>query len=121
MTAEIRELLQAFSDLDGISLAAVVATDGLLIEGLAEPDVDVDAVCAVASNGLVMAEALGREIGKGGAVQTILEYESGLVVLEPLSEDAMVLVLSSHRNHLGRIRFLLKRHHQSLFDAVDAI
>lgn len=121
MTAEIRELLQSFRSLEGASLVAVVATDGLLIEGIADPDVDVDAICAVASNGLVMAEALGREIGKGGTAQTVLEYESGLVILEPLSDDAMVLVVSSHRNHLGRIRFLLKRHHQSLFDAVNAI
>jgi predicted regulator of Ras-like GTPase activity (Roadblock/LC7/MglB family) len=121
MTAEIRELLQSFRSLEGVSLAAVVATDGLLIEGVADVQVDVDAICAVASNGLVMAEALGREIGKGGTVQTVLEYDAGLVILEPLSDDAMVLIVSSRRNHLGRIRFLLKRHHQPLFDAVNAI
>jgi len=121
MTVEIRALLDGFREVDGVTLAAVVATDGLLIEGMADPDVDIDAVCAVASNGLVMAEALGREIGKGGGVQTMLEYESGLVILEPLSDDAMVLVVSGHRNNLGRIRFMLKRYHQPLFDAVNAI
>ena len=121
MTVEIRELLGSFRSLEGIILAAVVATDGLLIEGVADPDVDMDAVCAVASNGLVMAEALGREIGKGGGVQSILEYEQGLVILEPLSDDAMVLIVSSRRNNLGRIRFMLKRYHQPLFDAVNAI
>jgi len=121
MTAEIRNLLSSFRSLNDVSLASVVATDGLLIEGLADPEVDVDAVCAVASNGLVMAEALGREIGKGGTVQTILEYENGLVILEPLSDDAMVLILSSRRDNLGRIRFMLRRHRQPLCDAVNAI
>lgn len=121
MTAEIRDLLKNFRSLNEISLAAIVATDGLLIEGLADPDVDIDAICAVASNGLVMAEALGREIGRGGSIQTVLEYENGLVVLEPLSEDAMVLVVSGHRNNLGRIRFMLRRYHQPLFEAVNAI
>ncbi len=121
MTTEIRQLLENFRSLNGVSLAAVVATDGLLIEGIADPDVDMDAICAVASNGLVMAEALGREIGKGNTAQTILEYESGLVILDPLSDDAMVLIVSSRRTNLGRIRFLLKRYHQSLFDAVNAI
>lgn len=121
MTAEIRELLENFRSLDGVTLAAVVATDGLLIEGSADPDVDLDAVCAVASNGLVMAEALGREIGKGETVQAILEYESGLVVLEPLNEDAMVLIVSRLRANLGRIRFLLQSHRQPLFEAVAAI
>ncbi len=121
MTTEIRELLGSFRSLNGVSLAAVVATDGLLIEGVADPDVDMDAICAVASNGLVMAEALGREIGKGGTTQAVLEYDSGLVILEPLSEDAMVLIVSSQRNSLGRVRFMLNRYHQSLFDAVNAI
>ncbi len=121
MTAEIRNLLDNFRSLNNVPLAAVVATDGLLIEGLADPDVDIDAICAVASNGLVMAEALGREIGKGSAVQAVLEYENGLVILEPLGEEAMVLILSGHRDNLGRIRFLLKRYHQPLLDAVSAI
>ncbi len=121
MTAEIRDLLGNFRTLDGVSLAAVVATDGLLIEGMADPEVDVDAVCAVASNGLVMTEALGREIGKGGAIQTILEYENGLVVLQPLSDDAMVLLVSTRRNSLGRIRFMLGRYQEPLIEAVNAI
>lgn len=121
MTTEIKELLELFRALNGVSLAAVVATDGLLIEGLADPEIDTDAICAVASNGLVMAEALGRELGKGGTVQTVLEYESGLVLLEPLSADAMVLIVSNRRHYLGRIRFLLSRYHGALIDAVNAI
>jgi len=121
MATEIRELLGHFQSVNGVSLAAIVATDGLLIEGVADPDVDVDAICAVASNGLVMAEALGREISKGGIVETILEYENGLVVLEPLSADAMVLIVSDRRANLGRIRFILKQYHEPLFQAVDAI
>jgi predicted regulator of Ras-like GTPase activity (Roadblock/LC7/MglB family) len=121
MTTGIQEILDNFRALEGVTLAAVVATDGLLIEGSADQNVDIDAVCAVASNALVMAEALGREIGQGEAVQTALEYESGLVVLEPLNEDAMVLIVSNRRANLGRIRFLLQRFHQPLFDAVAAI
>lgn len=121
MTVEIRELLKPFRSLNDVALAAVVATDGLLIEGSADPDVEVDAVCAVASNGLVMAEALGREIGKGGSVQTVLEYDSGLVILAPLNEDAMVLVVSSDPKSLGRIRFLMSRYYQPLVEAVNAI
>jgi len=121
MTIEIRELLGNFHSLSGVSLAAIVATDGLLIEGVADPDVDMDAICAVASNGLVMAEALGREINKGGTAQAILEYENGLVVLEPLSDDAMVLIASDRRNNLGRIRFVLNQYHETLAQAVNAI
>ncbi|MGC8874246.1 MAG: roadblock/LC7 domain-containing protein [Chloroflexia bacterium] len=121
MTTDLRQLLGSIHALSGVSLAAVVASDGLLIEGVSDPGVETDAICAVASNGLVMAEAVGREINKGGAVQAILEFENGVVVLEPLSDDAMVLVVSDRRTNLGRIRFLLRQLHEPLTQAVNAI
>jgi predicted regulator of Ras-like GTPase activity (Roadblock/LC7/MglB family) len=121
MTADIRQLLGRIHALNGVSLAAVVASDGLLIEGVADAGVEVDPICAVASNGLVMAEAVGREINKGGAIQAILEFDNGVVVLEPLGDDAMVLVVSDRRENLGRIRFLLRQLHEPLSQAVRAI
>jgi uncharacterized protein len=81
MSGTLRDLLSQFRTLDNVELAAIAATDGLLIESTARAGVDVDAICAVASNGLAMAEALGREINKGGAVQTVLEYDQGLILL----------------------------------------
>lgn len=121
MTTGLQQLLGRIHALSGVSLAAVVANNGLLIEGVADPGVETDAICAVASNGLVMAEAIGREIGRGGAIQAILEYENGVVVLEPLGDEAMVLVVSDRRTDLGRIRFLLKQLHEPLSQAVSAI
>ncbi|MGQ9926422.1 MAG: roadblock/LC7 domain-containing protein [Chloroflexaceae bacterium] len=121
MSGKLQNLLGRFRRVESVELAAVVATDGLLIESVASPDVDVDAVCAVASNGLAMAEALGREIDKGGAVQTLLEYENGIVLIEPISGDAMLLLLASAREDLGYVRFLVAKHRDDVFDALSAI
>lgn len=121
MSSKLRNLLSRFHGLDSIELAAVVATDGLLIESAASPDVDVDAICAVASNSLAMADALGREIAKGEAVQTMLEYEQGLVVIEPISGDAMLLLLASSRDDLGYVRFLVSKHREDMVEALGAI
>jgi uncharacterized protein len=96
MSSKLRNLLGSFHAVESIELAAVVATDGLLIESIAENGVDVDAICAVASNSLAMAESLGREINKGGSIQTMLEYEQGVVLIEPISSDAMLLLLGQH-------------------------
>lgn len=121
MSGKLQHLLGRFRSVESVELAAVVATDGLLIESVASPDVDVDAVCAVASNGLAMAEALGREIDKGDAVQTLLEYENGIVLIEPINGDAMLLLLASAREDLGYVRFLVAKHRDDVLDALSAI
>lgn len=120
-STNLKTLLGRFRAVESIELAAVVATDGLLIESAAGPEVDVDAICAVASNGLAMAEALGREIDKGGTVQTMLEYEDGLVLIEPISGDAMLLLLANARDDLGYVRFLVAKHREDMLDALGAI
>jgi hypothetical protein len=88
---------------------------------MAAPEVDVDAVCAVASNGLAMAEALGREIDKGSTMQAMLEYEQGLVVLEPINSEAMLLLVANVPDEIGHVRFLVALHREELVEAVDAI
>ena len=98
-----------------------MATDGLLIESVALPDIDVDAICAVASNGLAMAEALGREIDKGEAIQTMLEYEGGIVFIEPVGREAMLLLMGNLRDDLGYLRFLIAKHREDVADAISAI
>lgn len=120
-TTQLGELLGRFRALESIELAAVVAHDGLLIESMAAPEVDVDAVCAVASNGLAMAEALGREIDKGSTMQAMLEYEQGLVILEPINSEAMLLLVANVPDEIGHVRFLVALHRDELVEAVDAI
>ncbi len=121
MSGTLRDLLSQFRTLDNVELAAIAATDGLLIESTAKAGVDVDAICAVASNGLAMAEALGREINKGGAVQTVLEYDQGLILLEPISGDAMLLVMTSSRDQLGRLRYMAQANRSGFVAALAAI
>ncbi len=121
MSSTLKRLLERFNALGSIELAAMVATDGLLIESVAEPSIDVDAICAVASNGLAMADALGREIAKGEPIQTMLEYEDGLVLIEPISSDAMLLLLVNTRDDLGYVRFLTAKHREALLEALSAI
>lgn len=121
MSTPLQALLKHFRVIDGVDLAAVVATDGLLMESSARPGVDAEAICAVAANGLALAEALGREITKGSATQITLEYDSGIVMIEPLTPDAMLLLLTDGRGQLGRLRFLAQKHHQEFVNAIYAI
>ncbi|NJN66711.1 MAG: roadblock/LC7 domain-containing protein [Chloroflexaceae bacterium] len=121
MANDLKSLLGYFRALKSIELAAIVAHDGLLIESNALPYVDVDAVCAVASNGVAMSESLGREISKGDSVQILLEYEEGVVLLELMNHEAMLLLVANAREELGYIRFLVALHRDELVEALEAI
>jgi predicted regulator of Ras-like GTPase activity (Roadblock/LC7/MglB family) len=121
MSTPLHALLNRFRVVDGVDLAAVVATDGLLMESAAGNGVDAEAICAVAANGLALAEALGREITKGTADQITLEYADGIVLIEPLTPDAMLLILTQGRGQLGRLRFLVQKHYDAFVTAIHAI
>jgi uncharacterized protein len=121
MSTPLHALLQRFRVIEGVDLAAVVATDGLLMESTTRNGIDPDAIGAVAANGLALAEALGREINKGSAAQLTLEYNGGLVLIEPLTPEAMLLFVTAGREQLGRLRFLVQKHHAAFVAAVHAI
>lgn len=121
MSNDLRSLLGYFRALSTIELAAIVAHDGLIIESSSQPGVEVEAICAVASNGLATAEALGREVEKGSSVQTLMEYDYGVVVLEAITHEAMLLLVANGREELGYIRFLVALHRDELIEALEAI
>jgi uncharacterized protein len=116
----LNELIQQLRDIGGIDLAAVVGNDGLLLASSAADGIDGESVGAVSASGLLVAEAMGRELERGGITQTTLEYENGLVLLTPLDSDVALLVLARPDANLGRLRLLTRRARGELLDAVTA-
>lgn len=116
----LNELIQQVRDIGGIDLAAVVGNDGLLLAASAAEGIDSEAVGAVCASGLLVAEALGRELERGGITQTTLEYDDGLVLLTPLDPDVALLVLARADANLGRLRLLTRRARGELLRAVSA-
>ncbi len=118
--ARLSELIQQLRDIGGIDLAAIVGNDGLLLASSAAEGIDAEAVGAVGASGLLVAEALGRELERGGITQTTLEFEHGLVLLTPLDPDVALLVLARPDANLGRLRLLTRRARGELLRAVSA-
>jgi predicted regulator of Ras-like GTPase activity (Roadblock/LC7/MglB family) len=54
-------------------------------------------------------------------VQTVLEYDQGLILLEPISDDAMLLVMTSSREQLGRLRYMAQANRSGFVAALAAI
>lgn len=118
MAESLATILQRLQTASGVDLAAVVSMDGFLVEAATAQDsadrLDAEEFAAVATNGLMVAQALGREIERGGIHSALFEYEHGTVVVNALDDEVALVMLASHMINLGRLRLLARRYRDEL-------
>ncbi len=115
--ADLDELLTSFTKVRGVTAALVVGQDGLVLQsataaGAEESDVDV--LGAMASSGLLPAQEIGAETGRGRLMQGIYEYEQGVVVIEPIANSAILVVVTSAAANLGLLRLQARKVHADI-------
>jgi uncharacterized protein len=120
-TESLATLLGRLQVASGVDLVAVVSSDGFLIEAAHSDGMDAEEFAAVATNGLMVAKAIGMEIARGAVDSAIFEYESGTVVLNALDDDLILILLASPGVNLGRLRLLSRRYRDELVAAAGAI
>jgi uncharacterized protein len=117
---DLKQTLSRFLSIPGVRLAVLVGRDGLMIEGLTrEGKEDMEAVGAIMTTGLSTAEALGQEIGRGSVVGALMEFEHGLVSVDPLGDFALVVTLSDNASSIGRVRHMVKTSRNEILEALD--
>ena len=119
--ADLDELLNGFTRVRGVSAALVVGPDGLVLQSATAPgadEVDADVLGAVASSGLVPAQEIGGETGRGRLLQGIYEYEKGVAVIEPIGQSAILVVVTSASANLGLLRLQARKVHADLEKAL---
>jgi predicted regulator of Ras-like GTPase activity (Roadblock/LC7/MglB family) len=120
MTAELTRLLRKLQAADGTDLIAVITMDGLLIDAAGSPDIDAGSAAVAACNGLLMARALGGELGRGEPQLVSIEFASGLLLMQPLDEDLGLVIVAPRDANLGRLRLVMRRYAQDLIQATTA-
>ncbi len=119
--SELKETLSKFLTIPGVRLAALVGRDGLVIEGVGHDELEkLEALGAMGSSSLGTTEALGQELGRGGVVGTVMEYEGGLVSVDPLGDFAFIATLFDSAQSLGHVRYTVKKTRAALLEALDA-
>jgi predicted regulator of Ras-like GTPase activity (Roadblock/LC7/MglB family) len=117
---DLKQTLNRFLSIPGVRQAILVGRDGLMIEGLTrDGKEDMEAVGAITTTSLSTAEALGQEIARGSVVGVLMEYEHGLVSVDPLGEFALVVTLFDNASNIGRIRHLVKTSRNEILEALD--
>lgn len=114
MATGLAEALQELQESNGLDLAAIVTADGLVVDAASSGDIDAESICSVASNGLLMMDALGQELGDDQADLITLEYREHIVMMAALDQDNLLVLLGGAGMNLGRMRILIRRNLESL-------
>jgi len=114
-------LLGRLQIVGGVDLVAVVSSDGFLIEAAHTEGLDAEELAAVATNGLMVAKAIGMELRRGAIDSVIFEYGKGTLMMNALDEELVLLLLANPGVNLGRLRLLARRYHNELLVAAGAI
>src|SRR5918912_1992072 len=117
---DLKQTLNRFMSIPGVRLAVLVGRDGLMIEGLTrDGKEDLEAVGAKMTTVLNTADALGKEIGRGSVIGTLMEYEHGLVSVDPLGDFALMVTLFDNASSIGRVRHMVKTSRTEILEALD--
>ena len=117
---DLKQTLSRFLTIAGVRQAVLVGRDGLMIEGLTRDGKEsMEALGAIMTSELSTAESLGQELSRGGVVGVLVEYEHGLVSVEPLGEFALMVTLLDNASNLSRVRHMVKSSRNEILEALD--
>lgn len=119
--ASMKEILDLFVRIDGVTAACLVGRDGFLLESSSRSNIDAEMVAAIAANGFGSSESMGRQLGKGGLNMSMIEYESGPILLSPAGSEGFVVIVAESNANLGMIRLQLKRQMAELVTSVALV
>lgn len=115
---DLKALLAGVAELAGVSLTALIDREGALMEvaGGLLPEAELAgalAACLVEST-----DGVGRALTQGRLQSLILEYDSGVVLLNAVGAGAMLAVVLDDPAVLGKVRYHVKK---ALPDLVRAV
>jgi len=117
----VNDALQRLREEYGLEMAAIVGTDGLLVDSAHDPSLDAESIAANAVSGLLMMEALARELRAASARQAIVEFDEHLVLVTPIGQDTALVVVAIGSSNLGRLRLAVRRARSTLEREAAAI
>lgn len=104
----IREFTSALRQRPGVTAAIVSGRDGLLVEGAAGANIDLDDLAARLPALITEAISIGDAASLGSCTTCIIEYGAGYAVLTTLGTDSILTVLLDKSAELGAILFELR-------------
>src|SRR5262245_26832715 len=106
----LKPRLEALAGTPGVRFVVLTDREGFLIETAGDLASDADEVTGALASCLAEAsDGIGRELGQGQLVGTILEYESGVLLLHGVGPSALLAVLVGDQGALGKVRYYVRK------------
>jgi len=106
----LKQRLESLAGTPGVRFVVLTDREGFLIETAGELAPDADEVAGALASCLAEAsDGIGRELGQGKLVGTILEYEAGTLLLHGVGPAALLAVLVRDQGALGKVRYYVRK------------
>lgn len=106
----LKQRLQGLAGTPGVRFVVLSDREGFLIETAGDLAQDTDEVAGALASCLAEAsDGIGRELGQGQLVGTILEYEGGTLLLHGVGPSALLAVLVADQGALGKVRYYVRK------------
>lgn len=106
----LKEKLQGLASIPGVRFVVLADREGFLIETAGDVSPEADEVAGALASCLAEAsDGIGRELGQGQLVGTILEYEAGTLLLHGVGDSALLAVLVEDPGALGKARYYVRK------------
>ena len=115
---DLKTLLLSVAELPGVSLTALIDREGALMEAAGGLLPEAALAGALAACLIESTEGVGGALAQGRLQSLILEYDSGVVLLNAVGTDAMLAVVLGDPAVLGKVRYHVKK---ALPDLVRAV
>jgi len=115
---DLKSLLVSVAELPGVSLTALIDREGALMEAAGGLLPEAELAGALAACLIESTEGVGGALAQGRLQSLILEYDSGVVLLNAVGVDAMLAVVLGDPAVLGKVRYHVKK---ALPDLVRAV
>lgn len=117
--AGLKQGLESLAATPGVRFVVLTDREGFVIETAGDLAPDADEVAGALASCLVEAsDGIGRELGQGPLLGTILEYEAGTLVLQAIGPTALLAVMVGDPGALGKVRYYVRKAAPELLQAL---
>jgi predicted regulator of Ras-like GTPase activity (Roadblock/LC7/MglB family) len=102
-------VLEEFLQIEGVNTAALIATDGFLIDYAGSEPADTDALAALGSCAMQFFTRTGIALDLGPVRQAVLEYGDGTVIFTQIGDEEILAVITGTDSTLGRLAYILPK------------
>ncbi len=107
---QLGEILDEIASGPAIRFVALVSRDGFIIENSSSAGEAEELAAARAAQLLFAAEGLGEELRNGETKQIVVKYEKGLLVVDCLHSDTLLLTAVGSEASMAWVQYAVKKY-----------